>query len=65
MYIMALYAALVAFNGKDYNGLRGHEGAVRSIAFVGNTNAFYSSRQRRQDPAMGLVRFKILPDPDR
>jgi WD40 repeat protein len=39
----ALYNAMVAFNGKDYNGLSGHEGAIRSIAFVGNTNAFYSS----------------------
>jgi WD40 repeat protein len=40
---MALYAAMTAFNGKDYNGLSGHEGAIRSIAFVGNTNIFYSS----------------------
>ena len=40
---LALYAAMTAFNGKDYNGLHGHEGAVRSIAFVGNTNVFYSS----------------------
>jgi WD40 repeat protein/energy-coupling factor transporter ATP-binding protein EcfA2 len=40
---MALYAAMKAFNGDNYNGLRGHEGAVRSIAFVGNTNTFYSS----------------------
>jgi WD40 repeat protein len=40
---MALYAAMTAFNGKDYNGLNGHEGAIRSIAFVGNTNIFYSS----------------------
>jgi hypothetical protein len=39
----ALYAALVAFNGKNYNGLNGHEGAVRSISFVGNSNIFYSS----------------------
>jgi WD40 repeat protein len=40
---LALYAALEAFNGKDYNGLHGHEGLVRSLAFVGNTNSFYSS----------------------
>ena len=39
----ALYAALVAFNGKNYNGLNGHEGAVRSISFAGNSNVFYSS----------------------
>ncbi|MBN1416065.1 MAG: hypothetical protein JW973_13270 [Bacteroidales bacterium] len=39
----ALYAAMVAFNGKNYNGLHGHEGAIRSLAFVGNTNVFYSS----------------------
>ncbi|MBN2275502.1 MAG: hypothetical protein JXK95_14310 [Bacteroidales bacterium] len=39
----ALYAAMVAFNGQNYNGLHGHEGAIRSLAFVGNTNAFYSS----------------------
>ncbi len=39
----ALYEALCAFNGKDYNGLSGHEGPVYSLAFVGNTNTFYSS----------------------
>jgi WD40 repeat protein len=39
----ALYAALTAFNGNNYNGLQGHEGAVRSISFVGNSSAFYSS----------------------
>ena len=40
---IALYAALCAFNGMNYNGLSGHEGAIRSLAFVGNTNIFYSS----------------------
>jgi energy-coupling factor transporter ATP-binding protein EcfA2 len=39
----ALYAAMVAFNGENYNGLKGHEGAIRSVAFAGNSNIFYTS----------------------
>ncbi len=39
----ALYNALSAFNGEKFNGLQGHEGAVRSLAFLPGTNTFFSS----------------------
>jgi WD40 repeat protein len=39
----ALYEALVAFDGEYFNGLLGHEGAVRSLAFMPGSNIFYSS----------------------
>jgi WD40 repeat protein len=39
----ALYNALAGFNGEKYNGLQGHEGAVRSLAFLPGTNTFFSS----------------------
>ncbi|UCH13250.1 MAG: hypothetical protein JSV22_09040 [Bacteroidales bacterium] len=39
----ALYSALVAFNGAGYNSMRGHEGAVRSLLFLPNSDIFYSS----------------------
>jgi hypothetical protein len=39
----ALYQAMSGFNGENYNGLQGHEGAVRSLAFVPGSNIFYSS----------------------
>jgi WD40 repeat protein len=39
----ALYSALVAFNGPGYNSMKGHEGAVRSIQFLPNSDIFYSS----------------------
>jgi hypothetical protein len=38
-----LYNALSALNGDNYNGLQGHEGAVRSLAFLPGTNVFFSS----------------------
>lgn len=38
-----LLAALVAFNGRDYNALNTHEGSVWSVCFVNGTNTFYSS----------------------
>ncbi len=31
------------FNGEKFNGLQGHEGAVRSLAFLPGTNTFFSS----------------------
>jgi WD40 repeat protein len=39
----ALYNALESFNGPDFNGLQGHEGAVRSLAFLPGSNVFYST----------------------
>ncbi len=39
----ALYESLASINGEYYNGLTGHEGAVRSLAFLPGTNAFFSS----------------------
>jgi WD40 repeat protein/energy-coupling factor transporter ATP-binding protein EcfA2 len=39
----ALYNALSGFNGDKYNGLQGHEGAVRSLVFLPGTNTFFSS----------------------
>lgn len=39
----ALYSALVAFNGVGYNSMQGHEGAVRSLLFLPNSDIFYSS----------------------
>ncbi len=39
----ALYSALVAFNGMGYNSMKGHEGAVKSLLFLPNTDIFYSS----------------------
>jgi WD40 repeat protein len=35
--------ALAGLNGEKYNGLEGHEGAVRSLAFLPGSNVFYSS----------------------
>jgi len=37
-----LYDAKSALLGGDYNGLEGHEGAVRAIEFVPGTETFYS-----------------------
>jgi hypothetical protein len=39
----ALYDALTAFNGDNFNGLQGHEGAIRSLAFLPASGVFYSS----------------------
>ena len=39
----ALYKALAGFNGEKFNSLEGHEGSVRSLAFVPGTAVFYSS----------------------
>jgi WD40 repeat protein len=39
----ALYESLASLNGEYYNGLQGHEGAVRSLAFLPGTNVFFSS----------------------
>jgi len=39
----ALYNALEGFNGPDFNGLQGHEGAVRSLAFLPGSDVFYST----------------------
>lgn len=39
----ALYSALCAFNGDNYNNLSGHVGSVKSIAFLPSSNVFYSS----------------------
>jgi WD40 repeat protein len=39
----ALYNALSGFNGENYNGLQGHEGAVRSLAFLPGSAVFYST----------------------
>ena len=38
-----LYSAMIAFKGVDYNSLKGHDGAVRSLVFMPNRNIFYSS----------------------
>ncbi len=39
----ALYSALSGFNGDTYNNLSGHEGSVKSIAFLPGSDVFYSS----------------------
>ncbi len=39
----ALYNALAGFNGDNYNALPGHEGLIKSIAFLPNSGVFYSS----------------------
>ncbi len=39
----ALYKSLGAFNGDNYNGLTGHEGAVRSVVFLPSSSVFYST----------------------
>jgi WD40 repeat protein len=39
----AMYNALVGFNGEKFNGLQGHEGAVRSLAFLPGSDVFFSS----------------------
>lgn len=39
----ALYNALAGFNGDKFNGFQGHEGAVRSVAFLPGTSIFFSS----------------------
>jgi WD40 repeat protein len=39
----ALYLAQSGFTGDNYNSLPGHEGAVRSLAFMPGSNVFYSS----------------------
>jgi WD40 repeat protein len=39
----ALYNALSGFNGENYNSLQGHEGAVRSLAFLPGSAVFYST----------------------
>ena len=39
----ALYSSLSAFNGAGYNSVKGHEGAVRTVVFLPNSDKFYSS----------------------
>jgi len=39
----ALYNAMAGLSGDKYNGFEGHEGAVRSVAFLPGTSVFYSS----------------------
>ena len=39
----ALYYALATFEGPEYNMFNGHSGAVKSIAFRGNDNRFFST----------------------
>lgn len=39
----ALYASTVAFKGNDFNALKGHEGAVRSLTFIPRSSIFYSA----------------------
>ncbi len=39
----SLYDALTTLNGKGYNSLKGHDGAVNAIVFVPNSEIFYSS----------------------
>lgn len=61
-----LYSALVAFKGLDYNSLKGHDGAVRSLAFLPGKNVFYSSgtdgKIIRWDMTSGTPRPQILID---
>jgi hypothetical protein len=40
---LSLYSALTAFDGKDYNSMKGHDGAVNNVVFIPNTNILYSS----------------------
>jgi len=39
----SLYNVFVAFRGADYNALKGHEGSVKSLAFIPSRNVFYST----------------------
>jgi WD40 repeat protein len=39
----ALYNAMTGFNGENYNGLQGHDGAVRSLVFLPGSSVFFSS----------------------
>jgi WD40 repeat protein len=39
----ALYNSLVAYKGKDFNTLKGHEGSVRSLAFTPGKRILYSA----------------------
>jgi hypothetical protein len=39
----ALYNALAGFHGDNYNGLPGHAGSIKSLAFAPGTGVFYSS----------------------
>jgi hypothetical protein len=38
-----LYSVFVNNRGKDFNSLKGHDGSVKSIAFLGSRNVFFSS----------------------
>jgi hypothetical protein len=38
-----LYNVLTAYQGADFNSLTGHEGSVKSLAFLPSQNIFYSS----------------------
>ncbi len=38
-----LYNVMTSFQGVDYNALKGHEGSVKSLAFVPSQNIVYSS----------------------
>ncbi len=40
---LSLYSALCTYNGKNYNSLKGHDGAVNNVVFIPNTDIFYSS----------------------
>ena len=39
----ALYESMSAFNGVNYNALRGHDASVNSVAFLPSSNVFYST----------------------
>ncbi|MBN1789685.1 MAG: hypothetical protein JW830_04250 [Bacteroidales bacterium] len=60
----ALHSAMEGFNGNYFNGLPGHEGSVRSLAFVPGTSVFYSSgydgKILRWDLNSNVKAYKIL-----
>jgi energy-coupling factor transporter ATP-binding protein EcfA2 len=59
-----LYNALASFNGANYNGFKGHDGTIRSVAFLPGSNAFYSSgtdgKILKWDLSSGTKTYKTL-----
>jgi len=60
----ALYDALAGFNGDYFNSLQGHEGSIRSVAFLPGSEVFYSSghdgKILRWDLNSGSKTYKTL-----
>ena len=58
----ALYNALAGFNGDNYNSLPGHEGSVKSLAFLPGIKRILQLRVGWKNPALGSEwQYKIVP----